>query len=103
MAKYTEGKWKLHKSLPDDAIYSDTAEGIVTIARIRHQEVPQAVQDANALLICAAPDMYEALKFFIKELAKDYEYLDKGIGISTEHGKAMLNARKAITKAEGKS
>ena len=50
----------------------------------------------------AAPDMYEALKFFCERNKSEYEYLDRGIGISTDVGKAFLNARKALAKAEGK-
>jgi hypothetical protein len=46
-------------------------------------------------------DMYEALKFFVNKHSSGYIYLDRGIGTSTEHGKSMLAARKALAKAEG--
>jgi len=63
----------------------------------RWEVTPESV--ANASLIAAAPDMYEALKFFVERNASEYAYLDKGIGTATEVGKSFLAARKALAKA----
>lgn len=102
MAKYTEGEWKLSEKdsggYGGDSVIADGFTGSIATVNMDCYKF-----QANANLITAAPDMYEALKFFMKELAKDYEYLDKGIGIATERGKSMLNARKAIAKAEGQN
>lgn len=90
---YTKGEWRIHKSLPDDIIYSETDEGIVNLARIRHQEVPEQAQEANAHLIATAPDMYEALKAIIEECPDP----------QLPYGKAVVRiATEALAKAEGK-
>ena len=57
--------------------------------------------EANARLIAAAPELLEALRWYIAHDAKEFQYLDKGIGTSTPDGIQRLKAREAVAKAFG--
>ena len=85
---YTKGEWKLKVSKTGWQIGSEHH----LIAYYASTQNPEA--EANAHLIAAAPDMYEALKFLV---AWDASYDDAAL-IS----KACSYARKAIAKVEGK-
>jgi len=92
MSQYTKREWEQAKvGNVGITIYSDTEEGIVTIARLPAQEA--VGMEANAHLIAAAPEMYEALKL--------YQAHQEGT-----HGHYCWQCaeaiNKALAKAEGK-
>jgi hypothetical protein len=82
---YTKGEWKLDRR--------DIISGNKTIARLSQSSTLQDEVEvlANANLIIAAPDMYEALKI----LTGKHE-------TSVDYGVAYREALKAIAKADGK-
>ena len=102
---YTKGEWRIQDMpLPARGFVRIEGNG-VEVARIHKLEgqakyygikqLPEETQ-ANAHLIAAAPDMYEALKEAIKEL----------IIHTTKHDLGMIalveKAQEALSKAEGK-
>ncbi len=99
--RFTLGEWKVGTVIQ---LIPNANLGFAITTQIGGVEQPIAVvaNKANAYLIAAAPDMYEALKFFVARNSSEYVYLDKGIGTKTEVGRAFLNARKALAKVEGK-
>lgn len=104
-ARHTEGPWRVRVTGCDTPLGS----ALGTITYIESGDVEIAVmyddtdQAANAHLIAAAPEMYEALK------AHDAYMLDAGYSgpdDSALHHKAAFNwtrVRAAIAKAEGRS
>jgi type II secretory pathway component GspD/PulD (secretin) len=94
MPNYTKGEWEIHDEY--NIRLKGTNRGIAStggyssnmdIERIRNENM------ANALLVSAAPDTYEALKALLDE----YQISEKGEG-SLVWDKAL----DAIAKAEGK-
>ena len=116
MSQYTKAGWSVHEldansnSCPSPLASMIVAPKgkkiqIVSLDAFNKLEITDEdieISRANAHLISAAPDMYEALRFFIADHLTEYEYLDKGIGTATERGKKMLLVRAVLTKAEGK-
>ena len=94
--KYTKGEWKVrHPINCDYLIYTgEYGKGITQVAQII-ESYPNA--EANAYLIAAAPDMYEALK----GLAIAYNVDGEGV-IVNQDPHYWQQALKAIAKAEGK-
>ena len=91
---YTKGKWGVEE-VPDDmlCIYSKTPNGF-------HYGICNVLngidKEANAHLIAAAPDMYEALKDCITSMQSAKLY-------GPEHLEgAIMTAQMALSKAEGK-
>lgn len=97
---YTKGEWKLGETLRDhnDDIFWHTSvvRGGIRVARSTGIGEDEAF--ANAQLISAAPDLYEALKEARKELKAWVK--DHGECIATNDVINSIN--KAIAKAEGK-
>lgn len=87
---YTKGGWRIEEH-PVQGHFIGNGE--ISIASIH--EVGNNEAEANAHLISAAPDMYEALKRLYRLMAKDC-----GGCIKTEI--TLLEAQEAIAKAEGK-
>ena len=87
-AKHTPGPW--YATTMGEAGWVDVfAHGVdIPIASTRHQD-----QEANARLICAAPDMLDVLKE-LEESAEYWSDYDVPVGIVDR-----INA--AIAKAEG--
>ena len=90
---YTGGKWKYDNTTGEiqSVLLGDT--GFVKICDVTPQD-SMARMEANANLIAAAPDMYEALKW-VKE---DFE-TDKGTRVKVSTQTAVW---KALIKAEGR-
>lgn len=85
--EHTKGEWEVSKGIDGAVIYEpDTG----TVA-----SVPMDLQgwEANAQLIAAAPDLYDALLLYIDDCEiEELEYNDD----------AYKAAKKAIAKADGK-
>ena len=94
MPDYTKGGWHYNKAL--GRIFARIAgptdsEFLAEVAIISNDNTPEA--EANAHLIAAAPDVYEALKEARITLALEgYE----------ESYPAIVNADKALAKADSK-
>lgn len=65
---YTKGKWTINKSSPTD-VYAIN-NGSHFVAECGNPYLPNGEDLANAHLISAAPDMYEAIKMAINELTE---------------------------------
>jgi len=96
MINYTKGEWKVGKATDamgyETPIYANTDEGrdyeIATV------HIYNGEQIANAQLIASVPDLYEALKYIIRELDK--------ADIIKANSIFMLMPVQALAKAEGK-
>ena len=88
-SKFTPGPWEDRKDLSILSIRRRTANANVFNKRISWQE-----KKANARLIAAAPDMYEAI---LSVLHAD------ACGFAGMMDSALTKARAAIAKADGKS
>lgn len=91
MNQHTEGPW--------DAESNGVHRGAQCIAITHARDGVARVADAK--LIAAAPELLEALRWYIAHDAKEFQYLDKGIGTSTPDGIQRLKAREAAAKAFG--
>lgn len=100
---YTKEEWRFNDNTRwgwKDNPYSVTCRkrGVnsATIAAMKNcASIPDTEKRANALLICAAPDLLNAL---IDLLGVCYD-----LEINDETVKAVANARAAITKAQGEA
>lgn len=74
MPKFTKGPWRLNDTFKSK-VFAQTEKGLMTVCDIRgwghltgfggfhlSDEAAIEIQDANAALIAAAPEMFEALK-----------------------------------------
>jgi len=87
--EYTKGEWKAHLTLPDDQVWVLNKDSAKILASIHSKECPNETErEANAHLIAAAPDMYEALS----QLRNDSQW-----------AKLRPNTREAIIKALAKA
>ena len=96
MSKFTAGPWMITKvcDLPDGGKWIDVSDGAyeLPLVSVRHKD-----HEANAALIAAAPDMYEALRNMLASAIPGMNWTD-------EIGQVILEqASAALMKAEGKS
>ena len=105
MNNFTPGPWRVYASHP--SVYAD-GQGSIAILSTRNgfqkgtspRGKSQAIADAN--LMAAAPEMYEALRV----LAEKFPILLAGLGNSpdvVESNIYVKNAVAALAKAEGKA
>ena len=98
---FTKGPWKIGAHC-STAVFDVTGRSIASAGGYQSNIKPDQVfteNEANAHLIAAAPDLYEALKHLV-------EYIDKE-GPAAKEWKAITEwcekGEQAILKAEGKS
>jgi len=93
--EYTKGEWKAANKSGEDTynIYADQDNSLSYL-------IARDCTEANANLIAAAPDMYEALKG-LTEWAK-LSFSDDVGEWADENDPAIVTAIKAQAKAEGK-
>ena len=89
---YTKGEWKRLKENPTVIIAQFQTGGVKQIAKI-YESVVYSTNEANAYLISAAPEMYEALKDLQKAIENGKERIGAG---------RWFNLDNALAKAEGK-
>lgn len=92
--KHTQGKWEAYK-IPDTKrtiiqIKGDYYKGIVPIAEVGEYNSKE-LQEANARLIAAAPELLEALNSIV-------DFWD-GNGTPEDRKNSIIKASKAIRKA----
>lgn len=88
--EYTKGEWKIKP------IGGGITPFIYEIRGNSEEFIGRAKTLANAHLIAAAPDMYEALQTLSEQLT------GANISFSQDMFDAKRNARKALAKAEGR-
>lgn len=90
--KWTEGPWRKESFSLSEEILA-TGNKLVAIVQSRHCESPEEMR-ANAHLIAAAPELYEALAALLSRVGNDADahawFLDE-----------QENAIKALAKARG--
>ena len=97
---YTKGEWKVETHGDAEDLYVRDTELYESVARIFHSSTyPYGKAIANAHLIAAAPDMYEALKEISE--GKGRYSLDKLTHASNTIDDMKALAIEAIAKAEG--
>ena len=103
--EYTEGEWKAKKLLPDKhGIVEQTAWEIDTEEYGVAVYIPYSApirKEADAQLISAAPELYEALKSIKSWLLEDGLIAENDL-LNEHFIKANNLANKALSKAEGK-
>lgn len=105
MSNYTPGPWEIKKQWGDEwwfggrngaeiIIQSKVAGwNVVAVTGAKMDEI--GIDDANARLMAAAPELLEALQSIVRSLS---DQDDEGL---IEHAEPMINARAAIAKALG--
>jgi len=96
----TKGEWKVYESPFAPAVIIDRPRRLIATCHLEVGSEGMAEATANAHLIAAAPDMYEALKQIQKWLLVDGE-LDRKDLYNQQFIKANDLTAKAIAKAEG--
>jgi hypothetical protein len=99
--KFTPGPWAaieieeglFHIHSPKGERHNPVPVAVIDHHRDGHEATRTVTTPANAHLIAAAPDMYEALKVMVER----FSYIE-----GTQHGHILESARAAIAKAEGK-
>ena len=92
---FTKGEWEALKTgLNETCILSDI--DMEHIFKITHNEVSKMESDANAKLIAAAPEMFNALE---ELLAQVKQFTAGNIGEQDYFRDEISNAKKAIKKA----
>ena len=88
---YTKGEWKVASHpLVGIQVQADTGERRISICNLQ--------DEANAHLIAAAPDMYEALLLALPLLHDDWD----GTSSDSAGNVAIARVGQALAKAEGK-
>jgi hypothetical protein len=100
---HTPGPWSIPTPrMGFSAIHGPDGQLVFGIAAGSADERrPEAVCEANANLIAAAPEMYEALKEAIENLEQTLRW--RGEGWECSEDDLLGNARAALAKAEGRS
>jgi len=88
--EYTKGEWKLTKDKRQIWVGDGTDKMCVAYLGIKGMSLPDDECIANAHLIAAAPDMYEALRQYVR------------IGILDEYPNYLKGAKNILAEAEGK-
>lgn len=94
MSKHTPGPWNVDYSGPARIAIVGAGDRILAFCNLQCEDGD--MDEANARLIAAAPDMLEALEEF-DQWATTFPALSKAAGF------AILKARAAIAKVKGKS
>ena len=80
--KFTPGPWKVQRTNQGVFIEGNVEKPIGYLAQVRgiYRDGNRVMEDANAALIAAAPELYEALKniaSYIGDLPRHYNFQDE--------------------------
>lgn len=90
--KWTQGPWSVRRDECDDPVVVSECLGLELDGLCWHEN-----SDANAHLIAAAPELYEALERLLPMAEDDcFQY-----GSSADNDEDVLFARAALAKARG--
>ena len=98
MAQFTKGPWELFLTGDERGIYIGLdlfGSSSKVVTTVDCDDLPEAAAQANAHLIAAAPELYEALDGLIGEL-KDYH-------VSSSVLDAIETSISALAKARGEA
>lgn len=101
MSGHTPGPWRVPKHAPFQVEQENALLGSAVLAEVHAWEAggrSKAERDANARLIAAAPELYEAAKALHDIFEGDEPFLNK-VDLLIALGKAS----RAIDKAQGQS
>lgn len=98
--KFTPGPWKVDPKYSRDIQAPDGLDVATCCLSILNRKVTTEEESiANARLIAASPDMYEALKDLLDMLETE---ISAGSGLTCDFERRVLpNARSALSKARG--
>ena len=93
---FTPGPWRLSTLDIDDIVKGEFGHGGVYVATVQFSrgDIPDAEVEANARLIAAAPDLYEACRALVAGF---------GLADLEDDDPDIVQGRAAIAKAEGRS
>lgn len=95
---YTKGEWTVQDGdFGPQIVCDDQDDNTVLIAEVNPYHEDDKTIQANARLIVAAPDMYEALKDIIAEAEKSHLTIGADLDDSIR-----VFGKQALAKAEGK-
>lgn len=102
MNKHTPGPWVVNAS-ENGLVWVDGDSETVSICDLYHRHkdgefISKENVKANARLISAAPDMYEALSLLMRIMQAEDPWDRENLGSMNE---ACMKARAALSKAEG--
>jgi hypothetical protein len=100
--RWTEGKWKrgdADQPSIDVYVFKDGKPGAKVVARVPYAGGHDPEAEANATLISAAPDMFDALENFIDSFSDNGEFNT----YTSEHsiGDLLAIAKNALQLAKG--
>ncbi len=108
-SKFTPGPWKMQRAKEPDnvggfdcAIYAGASDNAIIVAEA-YEVVDYGIRTnvlANARLISAAPDMYDALQAFLETYVALVNSGDAGFW-NPEKDEFVIRARAALAKADG--
>jgi hypothetical protein len=90
--RYTKGEWEVMGVSIVTSVRTANSRYLAPVAKI--EALSQVEREANARLIAAAPDMYEALKELRDSIKEEF-------GLATAQLDGYIKANKALAKAEG--
>lgn len=104
MAKYSKGNWRVQRKRCSYSVASTNGKKHFAVCYLSVQyEKDELTQKANAQLISASPDMYEALKKIQKWLLYNRGLtVEEAASSNIQFVKANNATAKALAKAEGK-
>ena len=105
--RYTPGPWFVDDKQGGDVyryILADVGFASMFVAKLTYtgMETDRTV-DANARLISAAPELLEALRMVMNVMPAEPPAAGRLIGAERRHYDAIMAAKKAIKKAEGRA
>ena len=90
MSRFTKGPWRQGSGSPSYVLVDDGSSPSKIVARAYPNDVPSGELEANAQLIAAAPDMYEALKELAYVCGKLPGYEHQLVGSALRSARAAL-------------
>jgi hypothetical protein len=100
MSKHTPGPWQCFETEAGEARINPVRGGFL-VAKCDTRNPFDEEQRANARLIAAAPELLEALRYYMAQFGQDLQV--RGIQFDESQQEADKKARTAIFKATGET